>query len=79
MRFWHLLSWIMLLGAAAFASESIILLATPSTGLAQGVISLIDSGLFTLAGMSARRNWRQARGNLTKALQSNRDEPALDT
>jgi hypothetical protein len=79
MRFMHLGSWVMLGGAVAFACEGIIVLTTSSDGVAQGVLSLIDSGLFLLGGLLGRRGARQYRHNLTKALQLNRDGPALDS
>ena len=74
MRFLHLMSWVMVLGAVALACEGIILLTAPSGGLAQGVLSLIDSGVLLLGGVLGRRGWRQYRHNLIKALQLHRDD-----
>ena len=78
--YWAALGWITLLGAAGFASEGVVILATgrPSGGLAEGVLALIDSGVFLVAGKFARRGVRQFRLNVAKALQLNQANPPFD-
>lgn len=71
MRFWYLMSWIMLLAALVFVIAGVIELTTPSGGVAQGIVSLIDSGLFGLAAVFGRLSWRWNRNNLVRALQLN--------
>ena len=77
-RFWRLFSWLMLLASAAFAGGGLVMLTTPSKGVMEGVVGLIDSALFGLAGTFGRRNSRHVRHNLTKALQLNKGSSALD-
>jgi hypothetical protein len=79
LRFLQLFGWVMSLGGTAFAIAGIIMLATPSGSLAQGVVSLIDSGLFLSVGTFGRRNARQVRRKLSKALQLNGDGAVDDT
>jgi hypothetical protein len=80
LRFLAAAGWVMLLGAAGFASEGVVLLATgrPTDGLAQGVVALIDSGVFLLGGLFARRGARQFRLNVAKALQLNQANSPFD-
>ena len=72
-RFLAVESWAMALLAAGSACWGIVLFATRQLpgGLAQGVSSLIDSGLFVLVAILARRGSRQFRQNVTKALELN--------
>jgi|SRR5215467_3426954 len=72
-RFWRVLSWVMLLGAIGFAVEGIVLLVTRSEGVARGVLALIDSGIFVLVSVSAKRNSQRVQRNVTKAFQLNQE------
>jgi hypothetical protein len=72
--------WAMPLLAAGLACWGIVLLTTrrPSEGLAQGVNSLIYSGLSVLVAILARRGSRQFRQNVTKARELNQADSSLD-
>jgi hypothetical protein len=73
-------SWAMPLLAAASACWGIVLLTTshPSEGPMQGFVSLINSGVFVLVAIGARRSSRQFRQNVAKALELNRADFSQD-
>jgi hypothetical protein len=78
-RFLAVESWAMALLAAGFVCWAIVLFATrPPGGLAQGVSSLIDSGLFVLVAILTRRGSRLFWQNVTKALELNQANVSPD-
>jgi hypothetical protein len=76
LRLSQVLGWVDLMLAIGFAGTGIVVLVTShhAEGLVLGVLSLINSGLFTFAGvMRALRAPKQVQRDAEKALQLNQE------